>query len=453
MSPTSATAPGPGSVDVRPPRRLRGAVRVPGDKSISHRAAIMNAFARGRARITNFSTGADCQSTLACLRTLGVQLECEPGDGGRGPTVTIAGASGRFVEPILPLDAGNSGTTMRLLAGILAGQSIFSVLAGDASLSARPMLRVVEPLRQMGAHIAGRQAGRFAPLAITGGPLRGLDYTAPVASAQIKSCVLLAGLQAQGETVVRAPAASRDHTERLLRAQGARVREEGSVVSVTGGAQLAAVDVEVPGDFSAAAYWLALACAHPDAVITVRDVGINPGRVGLLDILREMGADVEVLDERTVAGEPRADLVARSSVLHGVTVAGALVPRAIDELPLVAVLALFADGVTEIRDAAELRVKESDRITSLARELVRLGGQVEELPDGLRIVGGVPLEAAACDSHADHRLAMSLAVAGLAGAGVRIGAAECVAISYPAFWDHARALGGDVGLLEPVGCP
>ena len=451
MSPASATAQRPGSVGVRPPRRLRGAVQVPGDKSISHRAAIMNALGHGQARITNFSSGADCQSTLACLSRLGVQLECEAGDGERGPTVTIAGRGGRFVEPSLPLDAGNSGTTMRLLAGILAGQPIFSVLAGDASLSARPMLRVVEPLRQMGADIAGRQGGRFAPLAITGGRLRGLDYTAPVASAQIKSCVLLAGLQAQGETVVRAPAASRDHTERLLRAQGARVSEDGSVVRVTGGTQLAAVDVDVPGDFSAAAYWLALACIHADAVITVRDVGTNPGRVGLLDILREMGADVEVLGERTVAGEPRADLVARSSVLRGVTVGGELVPRAIDELPLVAVLALFADGVTEIRDAAELRVKESDRIASLARELVRLGGRVEELPDGLRIVGGAPLNPAECDSHGDHRLAMSLAVAGLAGVGVRVGGAECVAISYPAFWDHARALGGDVGLPEPSG--
>ena len=428
-------------VRVSAPAVLDGAVIVPGDKSISHRAAIMNALARGPATIGNYSTGADCLSTLACLRQLGVAAELRQADGG-APEVGIAGTGGNLAEPIVPLDAGNSGTTMRLLGGLLAGRPIFSVLVGDASLSSRPMGRVVEPLRRMGARISGRGGGSLAPLAIEGGRLRGIDHTAPIASAQIKSCLLLAGVQAEGETIVRSPARSRDHTERLLRAQGAAVAEDGTAVSVRGGAELLAVDVEVPGDFSAAAYWLVLGCLHPNARVALRNVGTNPGRTGLLDVLREMGADVEVRNERVVAGEPRADMVARSSRLRGVTVGGELVPRTIDELPLVAVLGLFADRVTEIRDAGELRVKESDRIAGPARELARLGGDVAERPDGLRIRGGRSLSEAECDSHGDHRLAMSLAIAGLAGPGVRIRRPDCVAISYPQFWAHARQLGG-----------
>lgn len=435
---------------VSPARRIAGTLEVPGDKSISHRGALMNALAHGRATVDNFLPGADCLATLDCLRALGVSVSYDPTGANGRPRVVVEGRGGALEEPIRPLDAGNSGTTMRLLAGLLAGQPIFSVLTGDASLSSRPMGRVVEPLRLMGARISGRQGGRLAPLAIEGGGLRGIDYTAPVASAQVKSCLLLAGVQAEGVTITRAPAVSRDHTERLLAAQGARVEVDGSTVAVHGGARLQGVDVVVPGDISSAAYWLALACVHPDAEVTVRDVGMNPGRTGFLDILREMGGNVTVSNERVVAGEPRADLTARSSRLRGVTVGGDVVPRAIDELPLVAIVGLFAEGVTEIRDAAELRVKESDRIASLMRELTRLGGQVEERPDGLRVLGGARLEHAVCETLGDHRLAMGLAVAGLAGAGVEIVDAGCAVVSYPGFWEHARAVGGVVEGVEPA---
>ena len=430
--------------------RIRGVLEVPGDKSISHRGALMNAIAHGRATIDNYLPGADCLSTLDCLRALGVEVTFDPTGANGRPRVTVVGRGGLLAEATRPLDCGNSGTTMRLMSGLLAGQPIFSVMTGDASLSSRPMGRVVDPLRQMGARITGRSDGKLAPIAINGGDLSAIDYTSPVASAQVKSCVLLAGVQTEGVTIARAPAASRDHTERLLAAQGANIKvsDGGRTVAVHGGARLNAVDVIVPGDSSSAAYWLALACIHPDAEITVENVGMNPGRTGFVEILREMGGDVQIRNERVVAGEPRADLVARSSRLRGVTVGGDVVPRAIDELPLVAVMGLFAEGVTEIRDAGELRVKESDRIASLGRELTRLGGQIEELPDGLRVLGGAALEAATCETLGDHRLAMSLAVAGLAGAGVDVVDAGCAVVSYPGFWQQVRAVGGTVALSD-----
>ena len=428
--------------------RIRGTLEVPGDKSISHRGAIMNAIAHGRATVDNYLPGADCLSTLDCLRALGVDVTFDPTGANGRPRVTVEGRGGLLSEPIRPLDAGNSGTTMRLMAGLLAGQPIFSVMTGDASLSSRPMARVVEPLRQMGATIAGRQNGRLAPLVIQGGNLHAIEYNSPVASAQVKSCVLLAGVQTDGVTVARSPAASRDHTERLLIAQGAKLEIHGPDVAVHGGARLKAVDVVVPGDSSSAAYWLALACIHPDAEITLENVGMNPGRTGFVEILKQMGGDVEIRNERVVAGEPMADLVARSSRLRGVKVGGDVVPRAIDELPLVAIIGLFADGVTEIRDASELRVKESDRIASLGRELTRLGGQVEELDDGLRVLGGASLEQATCETLGDHRLAMGLAVAGLAGAGVDVIDPNCATVSYPGFWDQVRAVGGTVALSD-----
>lgn len=438
-------------VRLRSAASLRGTVVVPGDKSISHRAAIMNAMSEGIATIENYATGADFESTLGCLESLGVQVR-RSGCDGDSPTVQIDASAG-LVDPERPLDAGNSGTTMRLLAGALAGAPLFSVLTGDRSLSARPMDRVVDPLRRMGARIVGRAGGRLAPLAIEGSSLKGIDYAAPVASAQVKSCLLLAGVRALGTTTIRAPSTSRDHTERLLRAQGVDVTSEGVTVAVRGPASLGAVDVPVPGDFSSAAYWLALACIHPDAEITVREVGVNPGRTGLLDVLREMGGEVEILDQRTIAGEPRANIVARSSRLRGVTVSGDAVPRGIDELPLVAVLGMFAEGVTEIRGASELRVKESDRIAGLTRELTRLGALVNEYPDGLSVQPGAGFREATCETDGDHRLAMSLSVAGLAKGGVTLRDAACVRVSYPRFWAHAAALGGLVQASEPTGCP
>ncbi|MFN8634455.1 MAG: 3-phosphoshikimate 1-carboxyvinyltransferase [Chloroflexota bacterium] len=430
--------------------RIRGTLEVPGDKSISHRGAIMNAIAHGTATVDNYLPGADCLSTLDCLRALGVSVTFDPNGPTGKPRVTVEGRGGLLAEAIRPLDCGNSGTTMRLMTGLLAGQPIFSVMTGDASLSSRPMGRVLEPVKLMGARVNGRGGGRLAPIVIEGGNLKGIDYSSPVASAQVKSCVLLAGVQAEGTTIARSPAASRDHTERMLAAQGAKIEvtDDGRTVTVQGGAKLSAVDVVVPGDSSSAAYWLALACVHPDAEITVENVGMNPGRTGFVEILQAMGGDVEIRNARVVAGEPFADLVARSSRLRGVQVCGDVVPRAIDELPLVAILGLFAEGVTEIRDAAELRVKESDRIASLGRELTNLGGQVEELPDGLRVLGGARLESATCETMGDHRLAMGLAVAGLAGAGVDVIDPNCAIVSYPGFWEQVRAVGGQVALSD-----
>src|SRR5579875_3116621 len=400
---------------VGPARRLAGEPRVPGDKSISHRALLLNALAEGSARVRGLGLGADVLATERCLRALGVVIEP---DGPDGRVVHGVGLHG-LREPDDVLDAGNSGTTMRLLCGVLAGQPFFSVLTGDASLRRRPMARVLEPLRAMGAEAWGRAGGQHAPLALRGGPLRALDYALPVASAQLKSALLRAGLQARGTTHLRGTAPSRDHTERPLRP----------------------VDLVVPGDFSAAAFWLVAACVHPDARITVRDVGINPGRTGLLDVLRAMGARVTLANERWVGGEPVADLTAESSALRGTTVGGDLIPRLLDEVPVLAVAMAVADGPSRITDAAELRVKESDRLQAVAVELGKLGARVVEEPEGLRFAGGDRLRGAAVDSHGDHRLAMALAIAALIATGETwIADAASVAISYPTFWEHLAAL-------------
>ena len=424
---------------VKRPATLRGELRVPGDKSISHRAAIFNAVARGRARIDNYLPGADCLSTLACLRALGVRittLDASP----RALTLLVEG-SGALAEPTGVLDAGNSGTTMRLLAGLLAGHEMFAVLSGDDSLRSRPMGRVVEPLRSMGARIWGRKGDTLAPLAIRGGGLRAIAYDLPVASAQVKSALLLAGLTADGETRLREPARSRDHTERLLAAMGARLAVDGLVVRLAGRATLEARDVAVPGDISSAAFWLVAAALHPRAEITLRGVGLNPTRAGVLEVLRAMGARLNVEGVREEAGEPVGDLTVRSSSLKGLDIGGDLIPRLIDELPVLAVAAAFASGTTTVRDAAELRVKETDRIGALAGELRRFGVRIEERADGFRIEGGAPLLGSSCHSHGDHRLAMALAVAGLVADGETvIEGAGAVDVSYPGFWDDLEAV-------------
>jgi 3-phosphoshikimate 1-carboxyvinyltransferase len=426
---------------VRPARGVRGTVRVPGDKSISHRAAMFNALAEGEATITGFSSGADCASTLDCLRRLGVGIE------GADDMVRVQGRG--LIEPADVLDCGNSGTSMRLLSGILAGAGVFAILTGDASLRRRPMARVVEPLRRMGAHIDGREDGRLPPLAISGGGLRGVEHRLSVASAQVKSCLLLAGLFAEGATTVVEPAPTRDHTERMLRAMGAdlRVEERASAAESPGGgarvtvrpSRLHAVDVQVPGDFSSAAFWLVLGCLHPEAEVRVENVGVNPTRTGLLQILHRMGADISVEHPREVAGEPVADLVARSSGLRATTVAADLVALAIDEVPLVALLGLFAEGETVVREAAELRVKESDRIAAVAEGLQALGAEIEATEDGWRIRPS-RLRHGQVQSHGDHRMAMLFALAGALGQGVEIEDAECVGVSYPSFWETLEVL-------------
>ncbi len=430
----------PDSIPVRRPRQLRGTIEIPGDKSITHRALIFNALASGDARIDRFLDAADTRSTLACLRALGVQIE-EPAP---GQLIVRGRGRGGLSEPDDVLDCGNSGTTMRLLAGALAGLPMFTILTGDGSLRQRPMARIVRPLTAMGADVTGRADGTLPPLAVRGGPLRGgARLEIPVASAQVKSALLLAGLAADGPTTVVEPARSRDHTERMLGAMGATLAVDGATVTLTPPrGELAAVDVTVPGDISTAAAWIVAATLHPDAELVLTGVGVNPSRTGLLDILRTMGADIELLEERTSGGEPVADLVVRSAQLHGVEVGGELVPRAIDELPLVALAGALAEGETVIRDAAELRVKESDRVATTTSLLRAFGVNIEERPDGMVVKGGARLRSARVGSSGDHRLAMLGAVAGLLSDGETvIEDTTAVEVSYPEFWEEFARLG------------
>lgn len=434
------------NVTVSRPARLRGTVTPPGDKSISHRAAMFNAVANGSARVTNYSTGQDCGSTLRVLRGLGVRIDVSPGKNGTGDTLTVHGVGmGGFREPDDILDAGNSGTTTRLMSGLLAGRPFQAILTGDASIRSRPMGRVIEPLRGMGAQISARKNRTLAPIVFHGGALRGSEYTMPVASAQVKSCLLLAGLRAEGRTLLRQPALSRDHTERMLKAMGARVDVEGLTVSISP-AELNAMDIEVPGDVSSAAFWLVAAAIHPDAEITLSNIGLNPSRTGVLGVLRQMGADIQVRRERMVAGEPVGDLVARSSKLRGVEIAGDIVPILIDEIPVLSVAAAMAEGDTVIRDASELRVKETDRIAATAAWMAAAGVKVEEARDGMTIHGAGRLRGTAGRSFDDHRIAMSLAIAGLVSDGpISIEGAGAADISYPTFWRDLELIGGSLG--------
>jgi len=425
---------------VRAARRLRGTIEPPGDKSISHRAAVLNAIAQGEATVDNFQTGADCLATVRCLRALGARIE-SPAPGAL--RVQGTGRSG-LREATAVLNAANSGTTLRLLAGLLAAQPFFSVLTGDASLRSRPMERIVDPLRAMGARIQGRAGGSRPPLAIEGGHLRGIRHRLPVASAQVKSALILAGLYADGETLLEEPAPSRDHTERMLRAMGAAIvaGEGGQRVSPLTG-ELTPLSLRVPGDISAAAFWMVAAAAHPDAELRLTGVGVNPSRSGIIDALRAMGARIAIEEEQTWGCEPVADIVVHSSRLRGTVIEGAFIPRLIDEVPALAVAACLAEGETLVRDAAELRVKESDRIRATASELRRLGAHIQESPDGMVIHGVGGLRGASCGSHGDHRLAMALAVAGLLATGeTTVRGAEAVAISYSSFWNdlHRVAL-------------
>lgn len=420
---------------VKPSRALRGEVALPGDKSISHRALILNSIASGKARIGNFSPSADFWSTVSCLRALGVEIKEEEGS-------VIVLDRGGLAEPQNVLDAGNSGTTMRLLAGLLSAQPFLSIITGDDSLRSRPMDRLIQPLRAMGAAIWGRERDSRAPLVIKGGELHGIRYQLPVASAQVKSAVLLAGLLAQGDTTIEEPALSRDHTERLLRAMGAKIEIEGHRITISPSPEpLPAIDIRIPGDLSSAAFWLVAGAIHPDAEIKVCDAGINPKRTGIIDVLKAMGADLRVENERTESGEPIADICVRSSSLVGVDIAGELIPRLIDEIPVLAVAACCAKGKTVIREAQELRVKETDRIATTVKELSKFGAEIEELPDGMVIHGGKQLRGAECHSRQDHRLAMALGVAALVAEGESlIHAAEAVNFSYPSFWRDLERL-------------
>ncbi|OIQ60700.1 3-phosphoshikimate 1-carboxyvinyltransferase 1 [Moorella thermoacetica] len=423
---------------IQPPPSLEGTIRPPGDKSISHRAAIIGALAEGTTVIDGFLAGADCLSTLNCLRALGVDIAGP--DGGR---VMVRGRGlDSLGEPEAVLDAGNSGTTMRLLLGVLAGQSFYSVISGDASLRRRPMGRVTGPLRSMGAAIWGRQNGELAPLSVRGGKLEPLAYTLPVASAQVKSALLLAGLFTPGETVITEPCRSRDHSERMLRAAGADLRVEGLRVRLRGRKPLKPLTITVPGDISAAAFFLVAGCLHPRASLILENVNLNPTRTGIIDVLAAMGAPLEVTTGAETGGEPAGSIRVTSGRLQGLEVGGTMIPRLIDEIPVLAVAAALAGGETIIRDAAELKVKESDRIAMVAGELARMGAEIYPRPDGFRIRGVRRLRGAVVDSHGDHRLAMALAVAGLVAEGTtEVRGAECIAVSYPGFTADLARLG------------
>ena len=412
---------------------LQGRIRVPGDKSISHRALMLGAIAEGETQIQGLLLGEDPRSTAACFRALGAEISELNTE-----LVKVKGIGlGNFQEPINVLDAGNSGTTMRLMLGLLASHpGRFFTVTGDSSLRSRPMSRVVKPLQQMGAQIWGRKGNTLAPLAIQGQALQPIHYHSPIASAQVKSCILLAGLNTEGQTTVTEPALSRDHSERMLRAYGAElsIDPDTNSVTITGGAKLYGQTVIVPGDISSAAFWLVAGAIVPGSDLVVENVGVNPTRTGILEALALMGADIQLENQREVAGEPVADIRVRSGGLKSCTIAGYIIPRLIDEIPILAVAAAFAEGTTIIRDAEELRVKESDRITVMAQQLNKMGAKISELPDGMEITGGTPLVGAAVDSHTDHRIAMSLAIAALNAIGTTtIHRAEAAAISYPNF--------------------
>ncbi len=418
---------------VHPAGPLRGRARVPGDKSISHRALLLGALAEGESRIEGPLLTGDGQATLHCLQALGVETALSVKDDST-PVLTVVGRGLRgFREPAVPLDCVRSATTMRLLAGVLSGQPFSSVLTGDPQLLRRPMRRVVEPLRRMGADITDTDG--HAPLTIRGRPLQGCEHRLEVASAQVKSALLLAGLLADGPTVVQEPAPTRDHTERMLAAMGVDVRKEGEGIILHPPAQsLRPLSPTVPGDFSSAAFLIVASVLVPDSEVTICDVGLNPTRTGLLDVLRAMGASITVTDEHLLGGEPVGNITVRSSALWGTEVSGDLVVRMIDEFPILAVAATQARGRTVVRDAAELRVKETDRIATVVEELGKMGARIEPLPDGFVVAGPTPLRGAPVSSHGDHRLAMALFVAGLVASGPTVVEnMECAADSFPDF--------------------
>lgn len=412
---------------------LQGRIRIPGDKSISHRALMLGALAQGETIIRGLLLGEDPRSTARCFRAMGAEISELNTEEVRVKGIGL----GNLIEPIEVLDAGNSGTTLRLMLGILASHpDRFFTVTGDSSLPSRPMSRVVKPLQQMGAQIWGRKQNSLAPLAIQGQALKPIHYRSPIASAQVKSCILLAGLMTEGQTTVTEPALSRDHSERMLRAFGAdlTVDPETNSVTVTGQAQLNGQTVIVPGDISSAAFWLVAGAIVPGSDLTIENVGINPTRTGVLKILERMGADITIENSREVAGEPVADLRVRHSQLKACEISGDVIPRLIDEIPILAVAAVFAEGTTIVKDAEELRVKESDRITVMATQLNQMGASVRELPDGMEITGGTTLKGTEVDSYTDHRIAMSLAIAALNASGTTtIHRAEAAAISYPDF--------------------
>ena len=415
---------------------IKGEVSIPGDKSISHRAVMFGGIADGITEITGFLQGADCLSTISCFTRMGVEISNESG------IVTVKGNGLKGLKaPSDILDVGNSGTTTRLISGILAGQEFTSILDGDASIRRRPMGRIMTPLREMGAHITGTDGGNTAPLTIKGSKLHGISYNSPVASAQVKSCILLAGLYADGETKVTEPSLSRNHTELMLKSFGADISSEGLTASVRPCKELYGQKIHVPGDISSAAYFIAAGLIVPNSEVLIKNVGINPTRDGIIRVCQAMGGNITILNRHSEGGEPVADLLVRSSSLKGTVVEGDIIPTLIDEIPVIAILAACAEGTTVIRDAAELKVKESDRIATMVTNLSAMGADITGTDDGMIIKGGKQLSGAVIDSYLDHRIAMSFAIASLIAEGTTtIKDAECVNISYPNFYSDLAKL-------------
>lgn len=423
-------------MEIKKLTNLHGEITVPGDKSISHRAVMFGSLAKGTTRITHFLEGADCLSTISCFRKMGIDIKNNNGE------ILVHGKGLRGLSsPTDILDVGNSGTTTRLISGILAGQNFVSELTGDDSIQSRPMKRIMTPLLSMGADITSIKGNNCVPLRIAGHPLKAIHYDSPVASAQVKSCVLLAGMYSDGVTSVTEPVLSRNHTEIMLNYFGAQVTSEGTTASIVPEPSLHAREITVPGDISSAAYFIAAGLLVPGSEILLKNVGINPTRDGLLRVCKDMGADITMLNVN-MDGEPTADLLVRTSSLHGTTVGGEIIPTLIDEIPMIAVMAAFAEGTTIIKDAKELKVKESDRILVMAENLSRMGADITPTDDGMIIHGGKPLHGAEIDSYLDHRVAMSFAIAGLLCDGpLSIKGGDCVKISYPEFYEDLYRLG------------
>ncbi|MQR96310.1 3-phosphoshikimate 1-carboxyvinyltransferase [Fictibacillus phosphorivorans] len=421
---------------IQPIQRLKGSIKVPGDKSISHRAVMFGSIADGTTTIEGFLTGEDCLSTISCFKKLGVTIQQE------GEKVTV---EGKGIEGLTPpsedLYVGNSGTTIRLMLGILANTPFQSTLTGDESIAKRPMNRVTKPLKEMGAAIDGNDAGNKVPLHIKGGETRGIHYTSPIASAQVKSAIILAGLDGEGTTSVKEPFKSRDHTERMLKAFGVEVETDELTVSVAGGQKLKGTHIEVPGDISSAAFFLVAGAIVPNSEITLKKVGLNPTRTGILDVLKNMGADITYQNINETASEPFGDLVIKSSDLKGTVIQGDLIPRLIDEIPIIALAATQAEGKTIIKDAHELRVKETDRIETVVNELKKMGADIEATEDGMIIHGKSSLHGASVQSYGDHRIGMMLSVAACIAEGeTTLTNSEAIAVSYPSFFEQLDIL-------------
>ncbi|MGN0155062.1 MAG: 3-phosphoshikimate 1-carboxyvinyltransferase [Lachnospiraceae bacterium] len=419
-------------------KNLQGEITVPGDKSISHRSIMLGSLAKGTTEVTGFLQGADCLSSISCFQKMGIDIE-------NNKETNIVRIHGKGLQgltaPASVLDVGNSGTTTRLMSGILAAQPFTSTVDGDASIRKRPMGRIMTPLSEMGARFESLATDKCAPFKVTGGNLHGIDYLSPVASAQVKSAVLLAGLYAEGKTSVTEPSLSRNHTELMFESFGVDIKSEGTTATVTPATELTAQHINVPGDISSAAYFIVAGLITPNSEITIQNVGINPTRDGILTVCRNMGADITLSNVKNDIGEPVADITVRTSPLHGCTIEGDIIPKLIDEIPVIAIMAAFAESTTIIKDAQELKVKESNRIDVMVNNLSAMGADIEGTEDGMIIHGGKPLHGAVIDSKLDHRIAMSFAIAGgLAEGDTEITGAECVNISYPTFYSDLEML-------------